>query len=85
MLEANGGIELTEKRNPQKSNPEGLEVGDLVFSKWSAGQIGIVVALDVTPSNVYEKETTDAIIYWSGGDTHEKGRVDALHLEKISL
>jgi len=85
MLEANGGIGLTEKRNSQRSNPQGLEVGDLVFSKWSTGQIGVVIELDVTPANVYEQETTDAVIYWSGGDTHEKGRVDALYLEKISL
>ena len=82
---------MTEKRSPQKSNPQGLEVGDLVLfkeygeSKCNTGKIGVVVELDFAPANVYEREQTDAVVYWSGKDTHEKGRVDALYLEKISL
>lgn len=82
---------MAKKRNSQKSNPQGIEVGDLILFKeygestCNTGKIGVVVRLEVTPANVYEQETTDAIIYWSGGDTHKKGRIDALYLEKISL
>ena len=79
---------MAKKRNSQKSNPQGLEVGDLVLFKEGYSnkrKIGVVIELDIVPANVYEQEQTDAVIYWSGGDTHEKGRVDALYLEKISL
>ena len=90
MLETNGGTELAEKRNSQRSNPQGLEVGDLILFKeygesaCNTGSIGVVVGLEVTPANVYEQETTDAVIYWSGKGTDQKERIDAIYLEKIS-
>ena len=82
---------MAEKRSSRKSNPQGLEVGDLVWfkeygdSKCNTGKIGVVIGLDVNPANVYEQETTDAVIYWSGDHLHKKDRVDALYLEKVSL
>ena len=79
---------MAKKRNSQKSNPQGLEVGDLVLFKEGYSnkrKIGVVIELDFAPANVYEQEQTDAVIYWSGEDTDKKGRVDALYLEKISL
>ena len=85
MLEANGGTELTEKRSSQKSNPQGLEVGDLVEISGAPPkhEIGIVVLVEYYPSNVYEKAFTACSICWAP-DSRET-IIDARALKRVSL
>lgn len=80
---------MTKKRNlHQRSNPEGIRIGDLVTNAGfdrKEERIGVVLDLDFTSANVYEKEQTDAVIYWCGEAAFKKSRIDAVYLEKISL
>ena len=79
----------TQKPKFNRSNPQGIAVGDLVqpFKEGRKGQekltIGVVVKVRFFERNVYDPEYTDVEVYWA--NTSSALRQSAETLKKVSV